>query len=123
MKIIPRKVHIVFDLIIILYLIAYPLFYLEQGVVTVVMLVSGISILLYSLLTKYELGLFKMMNVKNHLALDFLIGLMLAGAPYLLNYSTAFWEQVIPGLVLMLLALTTRNESVNIPKQQEKITF
>lgn len=123
MKIITRKLHVVFDLIIMLYLIAYPVFYLEQGVVTVVMLVSGISILLYSLLTKYELGLFKMMNMKNHLALDFFVGLMLAGAPYLLNYSTAFWEQVIPGLVLIILALTTQNVSVNIPRQQEKITF
>jgi hypothetical protein len=45
---------------------------------------EGLAVLGYSLVTRYELGLFKLLPMKWHLALDLMSGVLLAGAPFLL---------------------------------------
>lgn len=126
MNIIPRKLHAVADVLLIAVTLAYPWLFLDQpyGTETVILLIAGLGQLCYSLLSKYELGIYKYMNFKNHLSLDFLTGLLLATAPWLWSFGPKImWPHIIIGTIWMLLALCSKNESIAISKQQEAITF
>lgn len=126
MKFIPRKAHAILDLVLALILILYPwLFFTKpSGVATTTFLITGIALLWYSLMTKYEVGIFKFINMKVHLAIDFFLGLMLAASPWLLGLGpTYLWPPVVIGAGLMLLAVCTNNRSIPISRQEESITF
>lgn len=49
--------------------------------------IVGGEVLLASLLTRYELGLIKVIPFKTHLAADVVAGLLTAGAPFLFGFS------------------------------------
>jgi hypothetical protein len=67
--------------------------------------------LVYSLLTKYEMGLSKVLPFRVHLTLDMIGGLFLAVSPWLFVFADRVWA---PHLVLGLLeagaVLMTRTE-------------
>jgi hypothetical protein len=126
MKVIPRKLHAIIDLLLILILLSYPWLFLSQpyGTETMILLLAGLAQLCYSLLSKYELGIYKYMNFKNHLSIDFFVGLMLLTAPWLWGFGhRVMWPHIIIGGILMLLALCSKNKSIKISDQQEAITF
>ena len=75
------------------------LFELEKGTDSLVLLVAGGALLLYSMLTKYELGFVKFIPLRVHLLLDLLGGLALAASPWLFGFSE---EVFLPHLVLGL---------------------
>jgi len=126
MKFIPRRLHIVLDLVLILILLAWPwlFFPYPHGMETLVFLVTGGAMLWYSLMTKYELGIFRFMNLKNHLTLDFLLGFFLFFSPWLVGFGTRMiWPHVILGTSLMLLASFSSNRSAMVTAQEQDITF
>jgi hypothetical protein len=126
MHFISRKWHIVSDTVVVLILLGYPWLFIpgKKGVETICMLVPGISILCYSLLTKHEVGIFRFISFKVHLAIDYLLGIMLAASPWLLGFgSRVIWPHFITGLVLLLVAIFSTRASVPITRQEEAITF
>lgn len=81
---IPTSVHGVLD-----YLTAPTLFVLPRALgwnkkITNLLTGSALGLLGYSLMTRYELGLFKVLPMKGHLTLDMMSGAMLAAAPFML---------------------------------------
>ena len=65
--------------------------------------------LVYSLLTRYELGLFKVLPMPAHLALDFMSGVALCAAPFILDAeSTARIVLVALGLFEIMASLMTQ---------------
>lgn len=117
MKIIPTRVHGVLDYLSVATLLALPRILNASDRATTLLTVVGITALLYSLLTRYELGTFKVLPVKIHLLLDFISGALLLAAPFFLvpdeNQAVAI-AFVVMGALEMGAALFTQSE----PKRQ-----
>ena len=71
----------------------------------------GVGTILYSLLTNYELGLFKVIPMKVHLFIDVFGGLFLLASPWLFGFSDEiFLPFVILGAVEILAGFMTKRE-------------
>ena len=85
MKVISTRMHGILD-----YLTAGTLFLLPRLMgwsdrITTLLTILAIGTLVYSLLTRYELGAFRALPMRVHLALDFMSGVVLLGAALMLG--------------------------------------
>jgi hypothetical protein len=113
MRIIPTKIHGILDYVVGLLLIASPwLFNFDkEGAETWVPVILGASALLYSLFTRYELGLIRKIPMTVHLTLDILSGIVLAISPWLFNFDERiFLPHLILGIFEILAGLLTAKE-------------
>jgi len=107
---ISTRAHGILDYLIGIALIAAPwLFgFAFGGAETWTAVLVGAAIILYSLMTDYELGAAKIIPMKAHLALDIVAGLFLAVSPWLLGYATIVWgPHVVVGIVMIGTGLIT----------------
>lgn len=104
MHFIPSRIHGMLDYLIGLLLILSPrLFgFHTGGAEEKLPVLFGVAALGYSLATRYELGLFKVLSFRRHLTFDFFGGILLAISPWLLGFSDRAWA---PHLVFGLLAV------------------
>jgi hypothetical protein len=83
-KPISTKTHAILDYLTVPTLLVLPrVLGLNKKVLTL-LTGTAFGLLSYSMLTRYELGLFKLLPMKGHLAIDMLSGTMLAAAPFAL---------------------------------------
>ena len=111
MRFIPTRVHGFMDYSMGVLLMAAPwLFgFARGGAETWVPVILGAGVILYSLLTDYELGLVRKLSMPAHLLLDALGGILLAASPWLFGFSDWVWvPHVIFGLLEIGAALMTR---------------
>lgn len=89
MRFLSTKAHGVLDYLVGILLIAAPwLFnFARGGAETWIFVILGAGALLYSLLTRYELGAVKMIPMPVHLILDAMSGILLAASPWLFNFD------------------------------------
>jgi hypothetical protein len=89
MRFIPTRVHGVLDYVTAGVLIAAPsmLGFRKNGAQTWLPMALGVGTIGYSLLTDYELGLFKIIPMPMHLALDAANGALLAASPWLFGFA------------------------------------
>jgi len=74
-------------------------------------MVLGALLIVYSLLTRYELGAVHLIPMPVHLWLDGLSGLLLAASPWLFGFADrVFWPHLIVGLIEIVASLTTQRE-------------
>jgi hypothetical protein len=64
--------------------------------------VLGVTLIVYSLLTRYELSLVKAIPVGTHLTLDFILAAVLALSPWLFGFSDLPANAWVPHLVVGL---------------------
>ena len=111
MRIIPTRVHGVLDYAVALILMVSPwLFRFAQGgIETWVPVAFGLTVIGYSLCTRYEFGLIPIIPVPIHLMLDAVGGLILAASPWLFGFSGVVWvPHLAAGVVAIgVAALTT----------------
>ena len=110
MRFIPTRVHGYVDYLMGALLIAAPwLFgFYAGGAETWVPVVLGAGVILYSLLTDYELGAAKSIGMPAHLWLDGLGGLFLAVSPWLFGFADLVaWPHLLFGILEVGAALTT----------------
>ncbi|KAF2510563.1 SPW repeat domain-containing protein [Flavobacterium foetidum] len=110
MKPIDTKTHGYMDYIMGIFLIASPsLFELDHNrIESTIFYVLGVSAILYSLLTNYELGFMKLIPMKFHLILDFLSGALLAASPWLFGFSeTVYGPHLVLGIIEIGASLLT----------------
>jgi hypothetical protein len=113
MKMIPTKVHGYLDYGVGALLIASPwLFgFAQGGAETWVPVVLGVSAILYSLITDYELGVTKGISMGTHLTLDLASGLLLAISPWLFGFAdTVYVPHLVFGILEIGVALMTRRD-------------
>ncbi|HYD91016.1 MAG TPA: SPW repeat protein [Flavobacterium sp.] len=104
MKFIDTKTHGFLDYIVGLFLIAAPwVFNLDpsapEGMIFIIM---GAAVIVYSIITNYELGLIKALSMKTHLTLDVLSGIVLAASPWLFGFADRVY---LPHLILGILEI------------------
>ena len=82
MRFIPTKVHAVLDYLTAITLLALPRLLNWDRDTTTFLTILAIATIIYSLLTRYEGGLMRVLPVKIHLLIDFLSGVGLASSPF-----------------------------------------
>ena len=110
MRFIGTKTHGYLDYIMGALLIAAPWIFdfNRGGAETWVPVVLGAGVILYSLLTDYELGVSRQISMRTHLMLDLVGGALLAVSPWLFGFADYVWgPHLIFGLLEMGAALMT----------------
>jgi hypothetical protein len=113
MKFIPTRIHGYLDYLVGLVMIAAPwLFgFSRGGSETWIFVVLGVAAVVYSLFTRYELGLVKTISMGTHLGLDVASGVLLLASPWLFGFAP--WvaaPHVIFGFIEIGAAFFTRTE-------------
>lgn len=116
MKFIPTWFHGILDYVVGIALILAPMifgFAEVGGPAVMIPRVLGVLLILYSLITKYELGLVKILPMPTHLKIDFVASLFLAVSPWLCGFSdlapNAWVPHVVVGIVVILVVLVSQN--------------
>ena len=113
MRFIPTRIHGIADYLLGLLLVAAPwLFgFADGGAATWVPVVLGVGVVLYSLLTDYELGLVRRIPMQTHLTLDLAGGAVLAASPWVFGFADRVWlPHLVFGLLEIGAALFTRTQ-------------
>ncbi|MGZ4414264.1 MAG: SPW repeat protein [Gaiellaceae bacterium] len=116
MRFIPTKFHAPLDYIIGVALIAAPWIFQfsEHTAATVVPIVLGVGLIAYSLVTNYELGVWKVAPMAVHNLIDIAAGALLAASPWLFGFaddSANVWlPHLVVGLAAVFLGVTTKQE-------------
>jgi hypothetical protein len=116
-RFIPTGVHAYFDYIGGVGLLAAPFifgFFSVGGAAVIIPMVLGVGLILYSLLTNYELGIpgVKFIPMTYHLAFDFVASAFLALSPFLFGFihdaPNAWLPHIIAGVAVIGLVLVTQ---------------
>jgi hypothetical protein len=116
MRFIPTKFHAPIDYIVGAALIAAPWIFQfsEHTAATVIPIVLGFGLIGYSLVTNYELGVWKIAPMAVHNLIDIVAGAFLAVSPWLFGFadeSANVWvPHLVVGLAAVFLGLTTKQE-------------
>jgi len=112
MRFIPTRAHGVLDYLTAGVLIAAPslLGFRKNGMQTWLPIALGVGTIGYSLLTDYEFGLFKVIPMPMHLALDAANGALLAASPWLCGFAEEVSAPHL-GLGLFEIAVTASSQA------------
>jgi hypothetical protein len=103
MRFIPTKVHGVLDYVVAIALILAPFifgFSNVGGAAVVVPIVLGVGLIIYSLLTRYELGAVKLIKMPLHLVFDVVASLFLIASPFLFGFINQAPNAWLPHIVV-----------------------
>lgn len=117
MRFIPTRFHGLIDYIVGVALIAAPWVfgfvpsndYATWGNETMTPIVLGILVILQALLTNYEWGAYKYIQMPTHLMVDVLVGVFLAASPWFLGYAEyVYGPHLTVGLAVIVIAMCTK---------------
>jgi hypothetical protein len=117
LRFIPTGVHAYFDYIGGIGLLAAPFvfgFFTLGGAAVVVPMVLGVGLILYSLLTNYELGIrgLKFLPMSVHLLLDFVASAFLALSPFVFGFikqaPNVWLPHIVAGVAVIFLVLLSQ---------------
>ncbi len=119
-RFIPTGIHAYFDYLGGIGLLAAPFvfgFFSVGGAAVLIPMILGAGLLLYSLLTNYELGIpgLKFIPMSIHLLFDFVACAFLALSPFLFGFiekaPNVWLPHIIAGVVVILLVLCSQTRS------------
>ena len=116
MRFIPTRLHAPLDYIVGVALIAAPWIFRFSDVTAAafVSIVLGIGLIAYSLVTDYELGVWKIAPMAVHNLFDILAGAFLAASPWIFGFAdeaaNVWLPFVVVGLAAVFLGLTTKQQ-------------
>lgn len=125
-KFLPTKIHGVLDYIVAVALFFAPMIFGFQNVggpAVIIPMVLGVGLALYSIFTRYELGIFKVLSMPYHLVFDTVASVFLALSPFLFGFSSlasnAWVPHVVVGVTVILVVLVSQTE----PQETEHIAM
>ncbi len=111
-RFIPTKVHGALDYIVAIALLLAPMlfgFSEVGGAAVIIPMVLGAGLFLYSLFTKYEWGLIKVLGMPYHLIIDVVASVFLLLSPFIFGFSTEAWNVWVPhvavGIAVILVVI------------------
>ena len=110
MRFLPTAVHGVVDYLAGIVILALPwLFGWEDGAKTI-MTIVGLAVIVYSLLTDYELGVVRVIPMPTHLLMDALGGIVLIVSPFIfgIDDSTTRTVMIVLGVLEIGASLVTQ---------------
>lgn len=117
LQFIPTKVHGALDYIVAIALILAPMIFGFQsigGAAVAIPMILGVGLFLYSLLTNYEWGVFKVINMRYHLVIDVLASSLLLLSPFLFGFANnalnVWLPHVIVGITVILVVICSQRE-------------
>lgn len=88
----------------------------RDGAETWIPVILGVSTILYSLFTNYELGISGKISMKTHLAIDLVSGIFLAVSPWLFGFNDyVYLPHVILGLTEVMAVLLSKTQPEHTP--------
>jgi steroid 5-alpha reductase family enzyme len=79
--------------------------------------VLGVVLIVYSLITRYELGVIKLISMRYHLMIDFLAALLLALSPFLFGFNNkepnAWLPHVVVGIAVVVVVIVSKTQPGN----------
>jgi SPW repeat len=116
MRFIPTRLHAPLDYIVGAVLVASPWIFQFSGdaAATAVSMVLGVGLIAYSLITNYELGVWKVAPMAVHNLIDVVAGALLAVSPWIFGFADKganYWLPfVVIGVAAIFLGLTTKQQ-------------
>src|SRR5687768_15072032 len=111
MRVIGTKLHGYLDYIMGVVVAASPWIFgfARGGAETIIPVVLGVGVIIYSLMTDYELGVSHVISMRTHLTLDLIGGIILAISPWLFGFADYIWApHLIFGILEMGASLMTK---------------
>lgn len=115
MKFLPTKVHGILDYLVGIALILAPMIFQFSDVGGAAVFIPrflGAVLIIYSLLTNYEWGVFKVIAMPYHLTVDFLAAAFLALSPFLFGFQdkglNVWLPHTVAGIVVLLVVLVSQ---------------
>jgi hypothetical protein len=116
-RFLPTKVHGGLDYLVGIALILAPNIFQFAGIGGAAVLIPrvlGVVLIVYSLVTRYEWGVIKLISMPYHLMIDFLAALFLALSPFLFGFSNkalnAWLPHVVVGVVVVAVVIVSRTQ-------------
>ncbi|MFN6944194.1 MAG: SPW repeat protein [Cytophagaceae bacterium] len=119
MRFISTKAHGYFDYIIGAILIIAPwlLGFAAGGAETIIPVVMGVGIILYSMFSDHEVSAARKLSMTSHLSIDLIAGLFLAFSPWLFGFNQLVWApHLIVGALIFMGGLFTSRVPESCPK-------
>ncbi len=115
MRFLPTAVHGVVDYLAGIVFIALPWLFDWNDSAKWILTILGAGVILYSLLTNYELGVIKVIPMGAHLMIDLAGGVVLIVAPFIFDVQpdAARWTMVVLGVLEIGASLMTRTTPAN----------
>lgn len=117
-KIIPTKVHGVLDYIVAIALFFAPMIFGFQnvgGAAVIIPMVLGVGLAAYSIFTKYEWGIIKVLSMPYHLVFDIVASIFLAVSPFLFGFSdkplNVWLPHVVVGVTVVLVVILSQTSA------------
>jgi SPW repeat-containing protein len=117
-RFLPTRVHGALDYVVGLALILAPnIFQFTDvgGPAVVIPRLLGIVLIVYSVFTRYEWGLVKVIGMGYHLMADFAAALLLAASPFLFGFSNqklnAWLPHVVVGVAVILVVIVSKTQT------------
>jgi hypothetical protein len=108
MRFLPTMIHGVLDYLVGLLVIVLPFALGLQGSQKWTLVLLGLLVIVYSVLTDYELGLVRYLRIRFHLLLDAIFGLAMLLMPWLLDFpANARWPNYVLGVLALALVAVT----------------
>jgi len=116
MRLLSSRIHGILDYLVSAFVIASPwvLGYTRGGAETYFPIAVGFFGIIYSLLTRYEFGLYPVISFRVHLYLDLLSGFLLAVSPWMLSFDAEVYvpHVIMGGIEILAMLLTDPSSAV-----------
>ncbi|MFD2649669.1 SPW repeat protein [Devosia albogilva] len=111
---IPTRTHGIIDYIYGIALIAAPfvLGFADGSSAQWVPIIIGVATIAMSLITRYELGVIKVLPMLAHISVDAVAGLVLLASPWVFGFADRiWWPHVLFGAIAIVVPLLTARKS------------
>lgn len=113
MRFLPTSFHGVVDYLAGVVIVALPWLFDWEGGAKTIMTIVGLAVIVYSLLTYYELGVVRVLTMTTHLLLDAFGGLVLIVSPFIFGIDDSTTRTVM--IVLGVLEIGASLVSQTVP--------